>query len=234
MDLPFFRHQSPRRDELETVPPGPADRQSVLVPVGHDSARGPRRPAAEPGRQPGPNARPGVQYLHQLPGELQPAALQRRNRTDLFHATVRHHAVPVHHSRLRHGGAGRRFPGDGRENDPDDRKLLGLPRQKHDPYPDAAVAAGRHPADPERHADDLRRQTNADDPRRNRTDDLPGPDRRDRPDQTTRHERRRLLRRQFGPSARKPERFHEYSGMLVDPDHSDGDGLRAGFLPETP
>ena len=47
-------------------------------------------------------------------------------------------------------------------------------------------------------------------------------------------QRRRLLRRQFGPSARKPERFHEYSGMLVDPDHSDGNGLRAGLLPETP
>ena len=41
----------------------------------------------------------------ELPGELQPAALQRRNRTDLFHATVRHHAVPVHHSRLRHAAA---------------------------------------------------------------------------------------------------------------------------------
>ena len=44
-------------------------------------------------------------------------------------------------------GDGRDHEGAGRQNRQDDRQLLGIPGQEHDPYPDAAFAAGRYSAD---------------------------------------------------------------------------------------
>ena len=195
--LPHLRHRPHAGDELETISQGPADGQPLLVLLGHAPAGMSGLAAAQSRRQPRTVARSGVQHLHLVHGELQPAALQRRIGTELFHPAVRHHAVPVRHRRLRHGRHGGRHEGAGRQNHENDRQLLGLPHQERNPHPDAAVARGRHPADHQRDADVVRRQADAHDARRRRTGHLAGSCGGHRPHQTAGHQRRRLLRHQF-------------------------------------
>jgi hypothetical protein len=228
--LPLLRHRPGRGDELETVPQSAPDGQPLLVLLGHAAAGLPGLAAAQPRRQPGTVARPGVQHLHLVHGQLQPPALQRRDGPVLLHAAVRHHALPVRHRRLRHGRHGRNDEGAGGQNDEDHRQLLGLPHPERDAHPDAAVARRRHPARHQRHADVLRRQANAHDARRRRTGHLARPHRSHRAHQTAGNQRRRLLRNQLGAPARKPQRLHQHPRMLVDPDPAHGDGLRLRVL----
>ena len=202
--------------------------------MGYGAARLPGMVAAESGRQSGPDTRPGVQYVHIVHGQLQPPALQRGNRSELLYPTVRHHAVPVHHGRLRYGSFGRDIQGYGSQDDQVDRELLGIPDPQRHPYPDASVAAGGYPARDKRYAHVLRRQADAYDAGRRHAGDFAGTDGSHRPHQAARYERRRLFRRELFAPAGEPECLHQHARMLVYPYHPDGDGVRAGLLPETP
>ena len=64
--------------------------------------------------------------------------------------------------------------------------------------------------------------------------DFAGTDGSHRPHQAARYERRRLFRRELFAPAGEPECLHQHARMLVYPYHPDGDGVRAGLLPETP
>ena len=118
----------------------------------------------------------------------------------------------------------------GGEDHEDDRQLLGLPRQEHDPYPDAALAARWYPAGHQRHADVVRRQADPDDARRSGAGHFAGPHGGHRAHQATGYERRRLFRYELRPSAREPQRLHQHAGVLVDPHHPDGHGLGVRIL----
>ena len=59
---------------------------------------------------------------------------------------------------------------------------------------------------------------------------LAGPHSGHRAYQTTGHQRWRLFRHQLGTPARKPQCLYQHPRVLVDPDPSDGDGLRVRLL----
>ena len=111
--LQGMQHRSRRGYGLEEVPQSSADGQPLLVLLGHAAAGFPGLAAAQPRRQPRAVARSGVQHLYLVHGQLQPATLQRRDGVELFHPAVRHHALPVRHRSLRHGGHGRCHEGAG-------------------------------------------------------------------------------------------------------------------------
>ncbi len=208
--LQGMQHRSRRGYGLEEVPQSSADGQPLLVLLGYGVALLPELAAAQPRRQRQPDPRLGVQHLHLVHGQLQLAALQRRDGSHLFYAVVRHHALPVHHRSVRHGRHGRHHEGAGSEDHEGHRQLLGLSGQEHDPYPDAPVASGRYPAGDQRHPDVVRRQTDHHDARRPGAGHLARPHGRYRADQTAGYQRRRLFRRQLFAPARKSQRLHEY------------------------
>ena len=74
--------------------------------MGDGSSGQPGVPAPQSGRQRRTDVPPGVQYMHFIHGELQPPALQRGKRFDLFYAVVRDYAVPIYYGSYRHGRNG--------------------------------------------------------------------------------------------------------------------------------
>lgn len=228
--LPRVRYRPRAGDGLETVSQGAADGQPLLVLLGHAAAGFPGLAAAQPRRQPRAVARSGVQHLYLVHGQLQPATLQRRDGVELFHPAVRHHALPVRHRSLRHGGHGRCHEGAGCQDHEDHRQLLGVPYQERNPYSDAVVARRGYPARHQRNPDVVRRQTDHHYARRPGAGHLAGPHSGHRAYQTTGHQRWRLFRHQLGTPARKPQCLYQHPRVLVDPDPSDGDGLRVRLL----
>lgn len=76
----------------------------------------------------------------------------------------------------------------------------------------------------------VRRQTDHHYARRPGAGHLAGPHSGHRAYQTTGHQRWRLFRHQLGTPARKPQCLYQHPRVLVDPDPSDGDGLRVRLL----
>ena len=102
--------------------------------MGDGSSGQPRVSAPQSGRQYWANVSPGVQYMYFIHGELQPPALQRGERFNLFYTVVRDYAVPVYYGSYRHGRNGRDHECPQQEDNQNDWQLLGLPRVEFYPY----------------------------------------------------------------------------------------------------
>lgn len=180
---------------------------------------------------------PGVQHRGQFRHQHQLAGLQRRGLAELLQPDGRPHGAELR----QRGGRPLRAGGPGARHQPPLHttagQLLGRPDPRHPLRAAAAVPAAGAAAGLAGRAADLLRLRPCHHLARRRADHPARPGGQPDRHQAAGHQRRRLLRRQLGPSVREPERLEQpvRSGL----DHPDPGGagihlrpLREGPAPE--
>ena len=183
-----------------------------ITPLSHPAL--PEFSAVEPARLRSGRPRSRLQYVGELHHQHQLAELRRRDDDEPSHADAGAHGpqLPVRRDRPRHGlGAGARLLAFGGE---DHRQFLGRSHARGPLYPSADLHRRRHRPHPLRRAADAARLRRCDDARRCQADDLARPGGEPGDHQGARHQRRRLLQRQFRPSVRESQRLVGYHREL--------------------
>ena len=178
----------------------------------------PGRPAAEPGRECGPVARPRLQHVRQLRDEHELAELLGRDGRQLPHPGGGPRRAQLH---LRGDRPGRRHRPHPRPHPPereDARQLLGRP----DPRESSTSCCRSRSSAPcvlvwQGVPQTLERPAGRDHAPGRPADDRPRPDRLPGVDQGAGQQRRRLPQRQLGAPLREPHAADELAGDVRDP-----------------
>ena len=194
---------------MDDLHPGHADVQPGELSRGLRPAEAAGVPALQP---PGPRRRLGrqlVQHGRELHDQHQLAGLRRRDDDELSRADGRPDGAELRLGRRRHSSRDCAHPRLCPALGPDGRQLLGRSHAIDAVRAPAARDHRRFRAGRPGRAAEPERVCRCDDARRRQAGDRPGAGGLATGDQAARHERRRLLQRQLGPSLRESERDHQ-------------------------